>query len=223
MRITHAPEARVGAGIEAAMSKSAAPEVHAELVGPVREPMEASLAAELARERKLVVRVVSSEAATSPRHLCDRLIKEFNAPAWKLASEVPMELASALDARPLQADRSVTPAVAPEPTAFAGAEGIAPLMGPPAPREPVTIERSEPQPVYLVQARLDAATMSQLRANLERAGRTAEVVFEERYEALPLPSGGGAPVLTPAAVLWWTNPPAGWTSWGEVPVVVEPR
>ena len=90
------------------------------------------------------------------------------------------------------------------------------------PRDIPVIEETEPQPVYLVQARLDAATMTQLKTTLEKAGHGDEVVFEERYEQLPL-TPGGAPVLTPQAVLWWTNPPAGWTSWGEVPVVIEPK
>ena len=222
MRITHAPERFAPAGIEAAMSKEAAPVVAAALVGPVREAMDAGLAAELAKERKLVVRVVSREAISSPRGLCDRLKKEFNTPAWRLTPEVPTELASALEAHPLVVDHSQPAVVNPEPQVFAGDQGFEPIMGPPAPREVPIIEESEPQPVYLVQARLDAATMSQLKTSLEKAGRTAEVVFEERYEPLPLASGG-TPVLTPAAVLWWTNPPAGWTTWGEVPVVIEPK
>lgn len=210
-------EESFGAKEEAAPTRVASIE---EVVGPVRTAMDAALAAELARERKLVVRVVSREAALAPRRVCDRVRKELNSPAIKLAAEVPPELTVALDVRPLDVPR-LSPAAAPEPPAFAGLEGVTPFIGPPAPREAMVIEETEPQPLYVVQARLDAATMTQLRTSLERAGRD-EVVFEERYEPLPL-SSGGAPVLTPQAVLWWSNPPAGWTSWGEVPVVIEPK
>jgi hypothetical protein len=221
-----APEATpmVASAVESAAAKEeeAASRVASveELVGPVRTAMDAALAAELARERKLVVRVVSREAALAPRRVCDRVRKELNSPAIKLAAEVPPELTVALDVRPLDVPR-LSPAAVPEPPAFAGLESVTPFIGPPAPREAIVIEETEPQPLYVVQARLDAATMTQLRTSLERAGRD-EVVFEERYEPLPL-SPGGAPVLTPQAVLWWSNPPAGWTSWGEVPVVIEPK
>lgn len=190
-----------------------------ELIGPVRTAMDDALAAELARERKLVVRVVSREASTAPRRVCDRVRKELNSPAIKLASAVPPELTVALEVRPLDAPRPAP--VTPEAPVFAAIDGASIYVGPPAPREVPIIEETEPQPLYVVQARLDAATMSQLRTSLERAGRD-EVVFEERYEPLPLASGG-APVLTPQAVLWWSNPPAGWTSWGEVPVIIETK
>jgi len=219
-----APQALAAAPAAAdASNAEATPVALADLVGPVKTPMDPALAAELARERRLVIRVVSREATTAPRRVCDRVKKEFNSAAWKLASDAPTaELATALEARPLDVGRAAPQVNQPEWPAFAGIEQIEPIVGPPAPRELAVIEEAEPQPVYVVQARLDAATMSQLRASLEKSGPADEIVFEERYEALPLASGG-APVLTPAAVLWWTNPPAGWTSWGEVPVVIEPR
>ncbi len=194
----------------------------AEVMGPVKAPMDAALAAELARERKLVIRVVSQEASHSPRRACDRIRKECNGNAWKLASQVSPELTVALDAKPFEVQRSSPVSIEPETPAFAGSDAGTPIVGPPVPRDIPVIEETEPQPVYLVQARLDAATMTQLKTTLEKAGHGDEVVFEERYEQLPL-TPGGAPVLTPQAVLWWTNPPAGWTSWGEVPVVIEPK
>jgi hypothetical protein len=180
--------------------------------------MDAALAAELAREKKLVIRLASREASTAPHRLCDRVKKECNAAAWKLASAVPPDLTVALEARPLE---GAAPFQQHEPDApvLAAAEASEPIMGPPAPPEAIAIPESEPQPVYLVQARLDAATMSQLKASLEKAGRD-EVVFEERYEPLPLPD---STPITPQAMFWWAGPPAGWTSWGEVPVVIEPK
>jgi hypothetical protein len=210
-------------GAAAIASAPAATLAAADVIGPVKTPMDAALAAELARERKLVIRVVSREATSAPRRVCDRMRKELNTPAWKLAGDAPTaELAQVLEARPLDVGRSEPRVIRPEAPAFAGMEQIEPIVGPPAPIEIPVIEETEPQPVYVVQTRLDAATMTQLKASLEKSGQTDEVVFEERYEALPLASGG-APVLTPAAVLWWTNSPAGWTNWGEVPVVIEPR
>lgn len=210
-----------GAGLEAPFI----PEVQlatADSMGPERPLIDSALAADLARERKLVIRVVSQEASVAPRRVCDRIRKECNSSGWRLAGQVPQELAVALDAKPLDPVRSVPSVRSPEPPAYAGAEAHEPLIGPPAPVDLPVIAEDEPQPVYLVQARLDPATLAQLKASLERAGRGDEVILEERYEPLPL-SESGTPVFTPQAILWWTNPPSGWTSWGEVPVVIEPR
>jgi hypothetical protein len=148
----------------------------ADAVGPVRSPMDSALAADLARERKLVIRVVSREATSQPRRVCDRVKKECNSAAWKLAGHVPSDLTVALDAKPLDVERTAPQVIQPELPAFAGDSGIEPIMGPPAPREIAVIDEAEPQPVYIVQARLDAATMTQLRASLERGSRD-EVVF----------------------------------------------
>lgn len=197
------------------------------LVGPVKVPVDPALAAELARDHKLVIRVLSSAAAKTPSAIADRIKKETSSPAWKLANEVSSELAAALkpegdvpfdDARPVRI----------EPPSFAGddetiARALEGTMGPPAPAQfgaPMEVASAGPS-VYLFQARLDATTLAQLKSSLQKAGRAEDVVFEEQREALPLDAR--SPILVPNAVLWWENGPAGWTNWGEVPVVVNPN
>jgi hypothetical protein len=198
------------------------------MVGPVKAPIDAALAAELARDRKLVIRVISSAAAKTPNVVADRLKKETGSPAWKLSSEISSELAAALKPEGDIPGAAKTPD-APDPPKFAGdseaiARGLDPdFMGPPAPPSttaPLEVATVIPS-VYLVQARLDAATLAQLKSTLQKAGRADDVVFEEQRD--PLPLDANSPILHPNAVLWWDTGPSGWTNWGEVPVVIDPN
>ena len=237
-----APEARVETaapvGLTAAPAKSATPvdtptsvavvepeTKDAAMVGPTRMPVDPTLAAELAREGKLVIRVVSSQAGRTPATVADHLKKECSGPGWKLASEVPPAVAVAVAPEPVDWVRVVASQPTTEPEAMALADHDAatgPIMGPPAPQvEPQQIEMDQIPSVYMLQARLDAATMAAVRTSLQKAGRADEVVFEERYESLPLDQS--SPILNPNAMVWWTNPPSGGTRWGEVPVVIDPK
>ncbi len=195
------------------------------MVGPTRVAVDPTLAAELAREGKLVIRVVSSQAGRTPATVADHLKKECAGPGWKLASEVPPAVAVAVAPEPVDWVRVVASQPKVEPEVMASADHDAatgPIMGPPAPQvEPQQIEMEQIPSVYMLQARLDAATMAAVRTSLQKAGRADEVVFEERYESLPLDQS--SPILNPNAMVWWTNPPSGWTRWGEVPVVIDPK
>jgi hypothetical protein len=62
--------------------------------------------------------------------------------------------------------------------------------------------------------RLDAAAIDTLLSALSPLG---EPTLEEAPQTLPMDEA----VLNPAAVVWWSQPPAGWTSWTSVPVVVD--
>jgi hypothetical protein len=75
--------------------------------------------------------------------------------------------------------------------------------------------RPPPSPtVYVVQMRLDAAAIDTLLSALSPLG---EPTLEETPQTLPMDEA----VLNPAAVVWWSQPPAGWTAWTSVPVVVD--
>ncbi len=191
------------------------------LVGPVKTPVDAALAAELARDRKLIIRVIPTSTPTVA--MTERLKKDCKGTGWKLGTDVPTELASALEVRtddaPIAPDRGVdhTVMVDSNPIAAALDENF---VGPPMPQN-FDIASAAGQSVYLVQARLDAATFAQIRSTLQKVGDAKDVVFEERYEALPIDSSG--PILVPGAVVWWDSQPSSWNNWGEVPVVIGPR
>lgn len=198
-----------------------------ELVGPMKVPVDATRAAELAREGKLVIRVVSSQAGRTPVTVAEHLKKDCSGPGWKLASEVSSAVAVAVAPEPVDWKQIAKEQPLPEHDAVvasdftAAGKGPEGLIGPPAPPEAVEFAIEQVPSVYMLQARLDATTMAAVRTSLQKAGRADEVVFEERYESLPLDHN--APILNPNAMVWWTNPPAGWTKWGEVPVVIDPK
>jgi hypothetical protein len=90
---------------------------------------------------------------------------------------------------------------------------------------PVMVDLPAPAPtpgfegapsVYVLNARLDEATLRSLEDSLRETG--AQVVFEDAATELPVDR---SPVTTPAAVIWWGHGPSGWASWGQVPVVIQ--
>jgi hypothetical protein len=71
--------------------------------------------------------------------------------------------------------------------------------------------------VYLLEVSADARSLQSAAAAMT-AGES-RVEFVELPEALPQRPA----VLTAEAVLWWTRPPAAWSPWTGVPVVVEAK
>jgi hypothetical protein len=69
--------------------------------------------------------------------------------------------------------------------------------------------------VYLAETCLDEAALGSMLATLA-AGQG----WEARFQAAPEAVTDTCEVLTPSAVLWWTQPPSGWVEWATVPVVV---
>jgi hypothetical protein len=204
-------------------------EVETAMIGPVKVAIDSTLAAELAREGKLVIRVVSPQAARSPVAVAEHLKKDVSGPGWKLASDVPSAVVTAVAPEPVDWKQLA----AAQPTredneAVVAADmdamnrGLDPsLIGPPAPTELPQLAIEQVPSIYMLQARLDAATMDAVKKSLQKAGRADEVLFEERYESLPLDQN--SPILNPNAMVWWNNTPAGWAKWGEVPVVIDPK
>ncbi len=205
-------------------------ETEVAMVGPVKVPVDSTLAAELAREGRLVIRVVSPQSARSPVAVAEHLKKDVSGPGWKLGSEVPSAVAVAVAHEPVDWKQlaATQPSRGDDETLVAADmdavnKGLDPsLIGPPAPSAELPQLAIEQVPsIYMLQARLDAATMDAVKKSLQKAGRADEVLFEERYESLPLDPS--APILNPNAMVWWNNTPAGWAKWGEVPVVIDPK
>lgn len=225
------PTGAPGVPGSAVSNESKSSEVETAMIGPVKVAVDSTLAAELAREGKLVIRVVSPQAARSPVAVAEHLKKDVSGPGWKLAGDVPSAVAVAVAPEPVdwkQLAASQPAREDNETVAAADMDGVnkaldPSLIGPPAPSSldvPQLAIEQVPS-VYMLQARLDAATMDAVKKSLQKAGRADEVVFEERYESLPLDPS--APILNPSAMVWWNNTPAGWAKWGEVPVVIDPK
>lgn len=178
--------------------------------------IDAERAIALAREGRLVIRLKAPDPVVlaDPERIAAR-IRSRQSPAWRLGEQAPAQLASLLNAATPAPYRPPQPA-APQPITFAGGyvsdlpEGF---YGPPRP--PVEGFRPVRSAVYLVQTRLDAAALDSLRDALAPYG---EPVFEEAAEPLPIDNSAA---LTPNAVVWWSQPPAGWTWWASVPVVID--
>jgi anti-sigma factor RsiW len=186
--------------------------------GEARTTLSTADALRLAEGNRLVIRVRLGEGLARMEPVVDRLRR--NSPGWRYTGEAPMALASML----------IPPAPAPggEPAlvrpgeAFAASDlrgaPSAAWYGPPPPRAFFDLPRSRTT-VYLVQSRLDAPSLESLRTAL--AGVAGEVWFEELDDAATLQTEP-LPSLAPSAVLWWGQPPASWTWWSSLPVVVEP-
>lgn len=205
-------------GLRLAATVSAEPGGEGEFVGPpLPEPMSATRASELARERRLVVRVRVPDWRAPV--VAERL-RRGGASGWQ-AGPVPAALASAV--APAYPDgaaaRSASGRSSSAETMWAGRGAVpAPhdVVGPPPPGmdwsailPPPALPR-----VFLVHVRADAEALESLRRSLSVAG--AEVIFEESSTPLP---GTDSPVLHPTAILWWGQPT--WADWAAVPVIIQ--
>lgn len=174
--------------------------------------MPVARALELARENRLVIRVTAASFPESTAWMEGLAARARPESAWRVnASPSPAVMASLTrrqepiavtggpDVRELAASRSASEFVTP---------GVVPPAPVAAPRE---------RRVFSVDSRLDESALESMLATLAEGGQAAE--FVEAAEPLP----AGAPAMTPASMLWWTQPPACWAPWGSVPVVVEEK
>lgn len=197
---------------------------------------------QLAREHRLVIRVLAQETRNLPR-----LAEEVGLPTtqrtWSMSSNVPPAVVAAMLSASTPPGHTPPPAgggtrVAdarratenPEnnpPVMFAsnaprtGAALLGALAGPrsamtfsvPLPTEPASRVRG----TYVLHAPCSASALEAFKAVVQSQLR-ARVVFEESAQALSVPCQAA-----PEQVLWWTRPSAEWTSRASVPVIVEQR
>lgn len=184
--------------------------------GSAPEPLAEPDLVRLAGERRLVlvVRAPNVELAASRlERAADR-----RPGMWRVSPQVPsaveIVLARSPEAPPI-AERSST---LPPETILASTEPWArePMRRfiEPRPAQPM-VQAAQGDRLFVVESRLDDASITALRAALASVGGEADVrILDE-----PLPGDGE--VLSPAAVLWWQQPPASWTRWAAIPVVIE--
>ncbi|MFN0134085.1 MAG: anti-sigma factor family protein [Phycisphaerales bacterium] len=171
-------------------------------------------AAVLARDHRLIIRVCTKDPAilVRPQRVADR-VRRAASPAWRVSGEAPTALAAALSA-PVPIEAPEIPVDSPLIMADSGPAPEVPVFGPPVPS--VADLAQAPRPVYMVEARLDAASLESLRLAL--GGMPAKVVFEAADSPLAMDY---SPVINPSTVLWWGQPTSAWATWGRVPVVVD--
>lgn len=177
-------------------------------------PIDDTRALELARQGRLVMRVV----ATNTKGLAS-LERDVSRPQsgreWKLDSKVSATLAQA-----------VTPKNVPfglgsrDEFAYASADAMS-MLGPKAaftwPLTAMTDRASRVKGTYLADVPARESTLRAVKALLADK-LDAKIVFEELGEAVKLPQR-----LDADSALWWTRPTAKWTQRVSIPVVVEQR
>ncbi len=186
--------------------------------------IDAAAAVRLAREHRLVIRVRALDTGRAMARLSqisDRLARPGSGvTAWRLETEVPQSVHTALTSerespsRVPYAPAESRPVLATSDRGFA--ESVPSILVRPAlpPMPPVVREPMDG--LFLVQSRLDSQALGAILATL-----TEGTNQQARFEALADPLPDTVPVVNPAAVLWWTQPPANWAPWASVPVVVE--
>jgi hypothetical protein len=201
-------------GMTIANAEPPAPEYSPADMGPFLPALDGARAAELAQDGRLVIRLKSVDptVTSNPGRIAERL---RSGDGWRLGDD-PSPALLTLIAPPAAPAPEAEPVPVPElPTvAQTDPEQPQPVYGPPGP--PSDWHPLPPTTVYLVQARLDGATLEALRSAL--AGSYGEAVYEEQAEPLPQ-EGPGA--VNPASVVWWASGPSGWARWANVPVVVD--
>lgn len=169
----------------------------------------------LAREGRLVVRVVSRENGKVSDRLAALADRREPSRVWTIAASAPPEFAAALTNPQPSPDR-------PEPRpAFAGEEWKIPMQGlDESARE--MLRWRKPERLEQVSLASVAPSAEALRALEETlADRLGQVEFAEADR--PILASSPTRALTPESLLWWTQPPAQWSAWIAVPVVIELR
>lgn len=179
--------------------------------------IDSARAVELAKQGRLVIRLRAPDpfVLSHPSVIADR-VRRSSPAMWRLGDEAPPQLASLLHAAPPPVPEPIARPSAPSAPVVASDDLSKDMYGPPAPSLPRTAAPFTTQPVptvYLVQTRLDAAAIDGLRGALAPYG---EATLEESAQPLPLEDS-----LNPAAVVWWSQPPSGWTWWASVPIVID--
>lgn len=172
----------------------------------------------LAREGRLVVRVVSRENGKISDRLAALAERREPSRVWTIAASAPPEFAAALT-------NPEPPPSRPEPRpAFAGEEWKIPMQGlDESARE--MLRWRKPERLEQVSLASVAPSAEALRALEETlSDRLGEVEFAESDRPISASlSAPAARVLSPESLLWWTQPPAQWSAWIAVPVVIEQR
>lgn len=174
-------------------------------------------ALDLAREGRLVIRVIARTPASIQSEVAAISTRRESGRIWTLSREAPAEIALAVARPPALAPHPEEPAAAP---AFANEQWQVPMKRVPA--IDVTTRGIEVPPqredISLASISPSISALQSLQTVLTE--RLGAVEFAE----LGSPAQSAQPAaVTAESVLWWTQPPAQWSAWIDVPVVIERR
>jgi hypothetical protein len=180
--------------------------------GPFLPELDGARAAELAKQGRLLIRVTALDPSFRNGGVAER-IRRADGNMIRLGEDAPPALVQLL-APPAPAPEMGPQPEMERPAALASDSSLPSVPAPPSGSERSWTPPSE-QTVYLAQVRLDGAALEALRGTLSGGYGAAQ------YEELNEPLTEGTAALNPTAVVWWTQPPAGWKDWAGVPIVVD--
>lgn len=168
----------------------------------------------LAREGRLVVRVIARTSAIAQTEVAALSSRRESGRIWTLNREAPAEIIAAV-ARP-----PASPTPRPEATqpALADSQWQVPMR---------PLLRIDPSlPTYDGPQNREKVCLASVSPSIG-ALQSLQTVLTERLGAVSfaeLPSSAptaATPAVTADSVLWWTQAPAQWSAWIDVPVIVE--
>ena len=219
------PGAAASTIAEHAASPAPAPDETPTMIAAAPAPVTAAQAVDLARERRLVIRVSGprpERAAARVEREAARSARPGSTP-WLMRPDVPSALLALID-RPAAPALPEAMPDGPSTPAIAAREGqppasrqhsISPFSGAPRPTPDAAAA------LYIAEVRLDEAAIESVARRL--GGGELTITFEALDEPLPADLFPEAPPVHPDAVLWWSRDPGTWRVWASVPVVVEAR
>jgi hypothetical protein len=177
------------------------------------EPIDSARALALAKEGRLIVRLLAKDAGALPRVEATATNPQSRLP-WRLTREVPPAVVAAMMPK------------APGEPAFASAaalrtrtESLLSSFASPAAAlsmpSPQSVAQSKVRGTYVLDVQHSTLSLSQALDMLSK-GLSASVQFEESPQALPLPRPQRS-----QDVLWWTQPSSSWTDRVAVPIIVQ--
>lgn len=181
-------------------------------------PMDLARAVQAAREGRLVMRVVATNAGGLSQ-IESAATRDAGVRDWRLTRSVPPGIVAGVQPTTKSPGRAAGPEFAMAGMAYA-ADPLR-LIGPGAAlawTSPPTVDRaSRVRATYLVDVPASEDMLQIIKA-LFASATSASVVFEELPEAISAPRR-----IEPEDVLWWTQSTARWTPRVAIPVVVEER
>lgn len=189
-------------------------------IAPSAHPISAVEAVALAREGRLVLRVraidearagrdIDRLAATTAREMFWRPLQPWDLPEVALALRGPMpDVPFASATAPKKPDQVVDDQTSPKP------DPVEPIGRDAAVAH--ALSSADLRPVYSVEMDENERDLAALAERLTRS-KSHIAEFMALDTALPTLM----PSTEPAAVLWWTRPPSGWTRRVTIPIVLE--
>lgn len=176
------------------------------------QPIDMARALELAREGRLIVRVIAKDTASLAR-VETAATNPQSKLGWRLSRDVPSSVVAMMmppvAGEPMMASASVRDRTASLLGAFAGPGAALSLPN------PQQIAQNKVRGTYVLDVQQSSAGFSQALDMMSK-GLSATIQFEQSAEPMPLHRG-----VKPSDVMWWNHPSNQWTDRVAVPVIVQ--